>query len=204
MKREEKNQQTKRRIMDGAVDEFSRRGYGLSSVNAICEAQNISKGIIYHYFDTKDDLYLACVEECFARLTEYLEKTAHLPEESTERQMENYFSARSGFFRENPVYQHIFCEAVLNPPAHLYREIQEKKKDFDALNTQVLENILKGIRLRPELTKEDVIETFQRFQDFINAGFQSERLSDQEFETHEEKCWKALNILLYGVVERRL
>ena len=72
MKREEKNQQTRRRIMDSALAEFSRQGYGASSVNTICSAQDISKGIIYHYFKTKDDLYLACVEECFQLLTQYL------------------------------------------------------------------------------------------------------------------------------------
>lgn len=68
MNREEKNQQTKRRIMESALAEFSQKGYGASSVNTICAAQNISKGIIYHYFKTKDDLYLACVEECFQLL----------------------------------------------------------------------------------------------------------------------------------------
>ena len=53
MKREAKNQQTRRRIMDSALAEFSRRA---SSVNTICGAQNLSKGIIYHYFETKDAL----------------------------------------------------------------------------------------------------------------------------------------------------
>ena len=63
MKREEKIRQTRRRIMDSALKEFSERGYGASSVNNICVAEDISKGIIYHYFDSKDALFLACVEE---------------------------------------------------------------------------------------------------------------------------------------------
>lgn len=83
MKREEKNQQTKRRIMDSALNEFSKQGYGASSVNAICADQNISKGIIYHYFNTKDDLYLACVEECFMRLTNYLKEMVQLKFDET-------------------------------------------------------------------------------------------------------------------------
>ena len=79
MKREEKNQQTQRRIMDSALAEFAEKGHGGSSVNTICAAQGISKGIIYHYFENKDELYLACVEECFQRLTAHL--SAALPEE---------------------------------------------------------------------------------------------------------------------------
>ena len=46
MKREEKNQQTRRRIMESALAEFARQGYGASSVNTICAAEGISKSII--------------------------------------------------------------------------------------------------------------------------------------------------------------
>ena len=78
MKREEKNQQTRRRIMDSALAEFSKQGYGASSVNTICASQDISKGIIYHYFKSKDDLFLACIEECFSQLTEYFQRKSGL------------------------------------------------------------------------------------------------------------------------------
>ena len=106
MKREEKNQQTRRRIMDSALAEFAANGYGGSSVNTICAAQGISKGIVYHYFESKDELYLACVEECFQCLTAHL--SAALPEEdagAVEDQLGRYFSARMAFFQEHPIYQ---------------------------------------------------------------------------------------------------
>lgn len=202
MKREEKKQQTKRRIMDSALNEFSKQGYGASSVNAICADQNISKGIIYHYFNTKDDLYLACVEECFMRLTNYLKEMVQLKFDETHDRLTEYFIARSNFFRENPVYQRIFCEAIVSPPAHLQAEIQKRKQIFDTLNTQILENLLEQISLCPQFTKEDVIETFRQFQDFMNAKDQVSELTNQEFEVHEEKCRRALNILLYGIVKR--
>ena len=53
--------------MDNALAEFARQGYGASSVNAVCSEQGISKGIIYHYFKTKDALYLACEPNHFVR-----------------------------------------------------------------------------------------------------------------------------------------
>ena len=74
MNREEKNRLTRRRIMDSALAEFASQGYGASSVNTIAASEQLSKGIIYHYFENKDELYLACVEECFQSLTEYLRR----------------------------------------------------------------------------------------------------------------------------------
>ena len=198
MKREEKNQQTKKRIMDSALAEFSKQGYGASSVNTICAVQGVSKGIIYHYFNTKDGLYLACVDECFHLLTEYLKKKMDLVKGSVEEQMEEYFKSRTAFFIENPLYQRIFCEAVIAPPVHLRAEIQERKHVFDVLNIQILERLLAPMSLRPQISKVDVIETFRQFQDFINVKYTVE-----EFEAHEETCRKALNILLYGIIERK-
>lgn len=202
MNREEKNQQTKRRIMDSALKEFPEQGYGASSVNTICSVQGVSKGIIYHYFSTKDDLFLACVEECFRLLTEYLTEKMQDIKGEAEEQLEGYFTARMSFFSEHPIYQRIFCEAVIAPPAHLRAEIQERKRIFDALNAQILEQLLEPLPLRPQITKSEIIETFRQFQDFINANYQVSELTMREFEAHEQGCRRALNILLYGVINR--
>ena len=202
MKREEKNQQTRRRIMDSALAEFSRQGYGASSVNTICSAQNISKGIIYHYFKTKDNLYLACVEECFQLLTQYL-KNGLSEGKSAQEQLEAYFAVRMTFFREHPVYQPIFCQAVISPPAHLAAEIQTRKQPFDALNAEILENLLEPLPLCPQIAREEVVETFRQFQDFINAKYQAANMGAREFELRDESCRKALHILLYGIIERK-
>lgn len=202
MKREEKNQQMRRRIMDSALAEFSRQGYGASSINTICAAQDISKGIVYHYFETKDALFLACVAECFQRLTEYIR--ANLTgRKDAECCLEEYFAIRTRFFHSYPVYQRIFCEAVISPPAHLRDGIQTRKQDFDGLNMHILEQLLAPLSLRPGISKEEVIETFRQFQDFINIRYQTAAANEPEFEAREEHCRKALDILLYGVIERK-
>ena len=120
--------------MDGALCEFSAQGYGAGSVNRICAAQDVSKGIVYHYFRTKDALYLSCVEECFALLANAIWEKMQPEQGTVEEQLERYFDTRMAFFREHPVYQRLFCQAVTTPPAHLRAEIQLRKRDFDALN----------------------------------------------------------------------
>ena len=70
MNRDEKNLQTRQKIIDNALSEFSEKSYGEASLNSICATGNLSKGIIYHYFKDKDQLYLICVKECFDALTD--------------------------------------------------------------------------------------------------------------------------------------
>lgn len=203
MKREEKNQQTRRKIMDGALAEFSQKGYGAGSINTICSSRDLSKGIIYHYFDTKDDLFLACVEECFSLLTEAVKERMEAAGEEPQKQLEVYFNARMDFFERFPVYRRIFCEAVLTPPDHLKEEIRAKREIFDTLNMEILKGLLEPVPLRPQVTREGVITLFRLFQDFINAYYHDRESSGHDFETHEESCKKAIDVLLFGVVERK-
>lgn len=190
--------------MDSALAEFAEKGHGGSSVNTICAAQGISKGIIYHYFENKDELYLACVEECFQRLTAHL--SAALPEEddgSVEDQLGRYFTARMTFFQENPVYQPIFCEAVISPPARLFEQIQARRKAFDALTISTLKHLLRQLPLRTDITMEEVVDLFRQFQDFINAQAQASSMPARKcFALRDAQCRRLLTVLLYGVTER--
>ncbi|STY42091.1 HTH-type transcriptional repressor AcnR [Listeria booriae] len=49
------------KILDVAVEEFASHGYKAASTNRICEVAGVSKGLIFHYFGSKEKLYTAAV-----------------------------------------------------------------------------------------------------------------------------------------------
>lgn len=59
------------------------------------------------------------------------------------------------------------------------------------------------VSLRSDITRADVMETVRSFQDFINAHYQITGADTLEFAAREQRCKKSLNILLYGIVERK-
>ena len=61
MKKEEKTELTKKKILSAALQEFGSNGYRGASLNAICES-GTPKGLLYHNFKNKDALYLSCVK----------------------------------------------------------------------------------------------------------------------------------------------
>lgn len=201
MKREEKNLISRKKIRDSALKEFADKGYGASSVNTICSEGGISKGILYHYYKDKDELYLACVRECFEHLTAYMENREFSPALSDMQKLNRYFEARFAFFEQYPLYQKIFCNAVVMPPEHLKKAIGEIREEFDRMNLQLLEHVLSHIELRSDVSHRDVIETFSHYQDFINAKYQRQDATI-DAKAREESCRKALSILIYGVIRR--
>lgn len=202
MKREEKNLISVQKILENATREFARQGYGLSSVNTICNAGGISKGILYHYFKDKDQLDLACVKNCFDRLTAALQECAVDAQGDTDACLGRYFDARLVFFKENPQLLPLFCEAVISPPTHLQEAVRGIKADFDALNISVLTALLEKLPLQSGVTVDDVVEVFRLYQDFINARYRMDGFGSDEWNQHEKVCKRSLHILLYGVVKR--
>ena len=58
---------------------FSQRAFADISVDEIAEAANISKGLLYHYFPSKRELYLACVARASDALVRASEPSMALP-----------------------------------------------------------------------------------------------------------------------------
>ncbi len=135
MNREEKNRQTQGKILASATAEFAAHGYEAASLNTVCLNGGVSKGIIYHYFISKDGLYLACLKECFCSLMEYLKE--HISEKTEQKDLLTaYFNARLEFFRKHEDYARIFCGAVMFPPICLQKEIADIRRDFDEMNDE--------------------------------------------------------------------
>lgn len=201
MKREEKNQLSRQKILESAIKEFGDRGYGLSSINTICSEGNISKGILYHYFKDKDELYLACVKEVFDGLTKAFKDAAAPGPLGMEEGFKQYFDRRMVYFGDYPDSQKIFCEAIVSPPPHLRAEIQGIKSEFDCLNVDILTSLLGQVKLCPGITTEEVVEIFRMYQDFVSVRYQTGM--DRSPRTYEVICRKFVSVLLYGVTERR-
>ncbi|MEG0640118.1 MAG: TetR/AcrR family transcriptional regulator [Clostridia bacterium] len=200
MKRDEKNLLSRRKILDSAFEEFGEQGYGRSSVNTLCTSGNISKGILYHYFQDKDELYLACAQELFDSLTAYLTKALDEKNPVGSAKLECYFNARLCFFHEHPTYHKLFCDVVIAPPAHLAKAIEEIKAGLDALNVTVLTQFLQTVQLRSNITTQAAVEAFRLYQDFVNARYQWETLDQSDLEQREQTRKRTLDVFLYGVV----
>ena len=206
MKREEKNALSRQRILDAAMREFSGKGYDAASMNTICAENEISKGIIYHYFKDKDELYLLCVADCFDGLTAYLGSWAASGAEDSETRLRQYFDARLHYFAEHPVCLGIFLNAVLYPPAHLGAELAKARRAFDIQNVAILTALLGSAPLRRGITVSAVVDDFRMYMDYFNAKYRTVLAGadspEQALREHEERCHRQLEIMLYGVLEK--
>lgn len=66
---------THERLLEVAFDLFGRHGYEGVSIDQISRACNLSKGALYWYFDSKEDLFISCL----SRLRALLDRMIYQP-----------------------------------------------------------------------------------------------------------------------------
>ena len=70
---------TRGRLLAAAAAEFARAGFERASVDAISLAAGYAKGTIYNYFPSKDELFLAVVEQALAQAAATSQAPQHAP-----------------------------------------------------------------------------------------------------------------------------
>lgn len=204
MKREEKNALSRKRILDAAIKEFSEKGYAGASLNTVCAEKGISKGIIYHYYKDKDELYLACVTHCFEELTAYMKNSRDNFSGTQEEKLQSYFEARMRFFTENPMLLGIYTDVAFNPPASVRTEIAACRREFDEFCICTLTGFLSSENIREGLSVSAIVEDFRCYIDYFNmrfaASLEGTIPSEEAIRAHKEKCRRQLSMLLYGVL----
>jgi AcrR family transcriptional regulator len=63
MARQVRSEATRRKIIDAAIDVFAEVGYPAAAWNTIIERTGMTKGALYHHFDSKESLASAIIEE---------------------------------------------------------------------------------------------------------------------------------------------
>lgn len=200
MKQEERNRLQREKIMSAALQEFGEKSYAEASINAICAAEGISKGNVYHYYKNKEALYLACVSACFQKMQDYLEKQMPPMEGTTDENLSLYFDTRLKFLEEYPCYQGIFHQATTYPPYDLREQVMQIRASFDSFNFSVLQAALKSERLREPVTYEDFAALQKFYITYCNTTPLMEKAAAESPAAREALCRFWVDVLLHGVV----
>lgn len=198
MKKSEKTERTITKILEAAMAEFGVNGYTGGTVNNICKT-GINKGLIYHNFAGKDELYLTCLKYSCEKLIQYVN------EQGGATNLKRYMAVRMDFFNTFSNEAHIFFDALLNTPPHLIEEINETLAEFNVMNERICKKTLDTLTLRDGITMDDALSYFHLMQTMLNGYFSSPSFQNvvlnEKVKIHETAIPKLFDFILYGIAE---
>lgn len=198
MKKSKKTEITVSKVIKAAMNEFGKNGYAGGTVNNICKT-GINKGLLYHNFKGKDDLYLICLRRSCSDLMQYIQ------ERNGTEDLSSYMAARMEFIDRHPNEARIFFEALLNPPAHLSEEIRQVLSGYQELNEKIYSEQLDTLTLREGISRNDAIFYFHLTQFMLNGYFSSPAFQNttlqEKAKMHEMLLPKIYDCMLYGIAK---
>lgn len=206
MTQEERKRRSREEIYRVALEEFGTYGYEKTTMERICTRHNISKGMMYHYYANRDQLYLHCVERTFGDLKAYLEQAveremAGPAGENPVETIQGYFLLRETYFRDRPLEKGIFEEALFRPPKHLTDQILALRAPVRQVNLRFLRWLMEGARLRPGLTRDRAVRYLEGMEAVFRAAADNWSGTEAHPDLHTllERAGELADLILFGV-----
>jgi TetR/AcrR family transcriptional regulator len=151
-------------ILEAAVEEFSSKGFEAASTNAIAARAKVAKGLLFHYFGSKEELYLAAFGFAYRELLRlFFAAVGPSPRDLFER-LRHWTLIRLGLAQRHPALFRLAVEAYTNTPPGLRSKLLELLGPFQQ---EAWAKLLEGIDfspLRPDITPQQALEVLMIFQ----------------------------------------
>lgn len=131
---------TQARILAAAKAEFARKGLAGARVDEIADRAKINKRMIYHYFASKDQLFLAVLEAAYEDIRAK-ERALRLESLEPVAAIEKLVSFTWGYFVKNPEFLRLLNSANLHRAVHL-----KQSKRVKAMHVPFMDMIREVLR----------------------------------------------------------
>ena len=97
------------RLMEAGIEEFAEYGLDRAAMSRIADRAKVSVGVIYKYYEDKDDFFLACVQHSLKLLENAMEQVIVM-EGDLENCIENLVHTLIREAKEHPAYYVLYNE----------------------------------------------------------------------------------------------
>ena len=196
------------RIFHAAKQHFAEHGFHQTSTQHIAEAAGVSKGLLFHHYQSKKKLYLLIIENSIDLLASEVENEWTSSDDDFFVQLKRFIQTKIKAAIKYPLEYQLLIQAFSNAPKSLNEEIHQlilkKSQEIQPLGDQAIYGLLKTYSLRDGIDialVEDVVRVvLDRFaQRLISeyAGRYKELIHNKESVLLELDA--IIDLLKYGV-----
>lgn len=146
------------RILNAATLEFASKGFRGANIRIIASNADLSVGMLYKYFSSKEDIFLTVVDEGFSTLNNTLWKII-ADEGDIFQKSEKILNMAIQFSRQNPHLIQIYLNSTTESLSHHFRELHQK---IEATAAQFYPVLISSYRSKG-LISQDVDESIAAF-----------------------------------------
>lgn len=210
MTQSEKHEKSLSYILDSAIEEFAQSKSNEISINRLCNKYEISKGKLYHYFSSKDELYFACCEYSLRRLTADISEFTVLPQLGIEENFHRYYERRIDYWKDHVDEFALFYYAVLKFNMENDHRLSERLFIHKEIRTRKWKEIFSKSSGSLNITDDDLHEILKTLYDnlfihhmkkYVNALKSNDGETAQFYKNNLlELNDKVIHVILHGLL----
>ena len=182
-----------RRILDAALQVFSRRSYRDASVDEIAGASGTSKGGVYFHFPNKEAIFLALLDRTAERLRDKIESALAAHQDPVARADAALLTVLRTFAKHRALAR-LFMVEALGAGREFHRRMAEIRAEFAAVIQRQLDEAVRQEIIKPIDTEVAARAWFGALNEVITGWVLSGRAE------HLEDKYEALRpILMHSV-----
>ena len=194
--RKEKQARTRAKLMSSASKLFCRHGLEQASVDEIAQDAGYTKGAFYSNFKSKEELFLAMLDQKFGEEIERIEEALHTdeaPEEAARHAGEDLMR----FMRSDPEWERLYLEfvAYAGRNEEFRQELLTRCRAMDAQLEEIYRRWNERIGIEPPIPLSDIT----RITSIMTQGFLTSQHIDPDLD--EELYGTMLATFMLGLLE---
>ena len=121
------NEEKKERIINAAMIEFATHGYENSSTNRIVKECGISKGSLFKYFKSKEELYFYLIEIIFAEMSKEIETwITKISKDDICQRVIDFCTLEMLWYVENPIKGSFVIKVTSDSNTKIFKKLHKR------------------------------------------------------------------------------
>lgn len=177
------DQEKRERILNAAMAEFALRGYEKASTNEIVKNAGISKGLLFHYFKSKKQLFLYLYDFILALMQDELFKRIDYVERDLFKNMRRISMAKLDLQKQYPDVFNFMLEAYMETYPEIQEELSKRNTKALSFNMAKLFQDTDTSKLREDITLTEALNIISwSIEGMVNEELRRSRLLNQSMD----------------------
>lgn len=157
------------RIINAAIKEFAQKGYDSASTNEIVKEAGISKGLLFHYFQSKKQLFFFLFDYCYNHVADEFYKKVDLTERDFFKRIRQSVHIKMDLQTKYPEILTFIQEAFMQDSPEIKDEFDKKKQELNAVNIGIIFDGIDLSKFREDVDVQKILKvitwTFEKMSD---------------------------------------
>ncbi|NYE06125.1 AcrR family transcriptional regulator [Bacillus niacini] len=157
------------RIINAAIKEFAQKGYDNASTNEMVKEAGISKGLLFHYFKNKKQLFFFLFDYCYNLVADEFYKKVDLTERDFFKRIRQAVLIKMDLQQQYPDILTFIQEAFMQDSPEIKDEFDKKKMELNAVNIGIIYDGIDLSKFRDDVDVQKILKviswTFEKMSD---------------------------------------